>query len=186
MDPRAIRTRKALQDALLELLKTDSFDQITPRHIAAKAGLAHGTFYRHHPSKEAMLDELAKKEINDLHQRQLQLLGTSGLRAVALSYADYFIEKRELWSVLLNGGANAIVREEWLKLARSQAREHAHPGDRLPHDLSTAFATSALVEIVGWWLRQDQGHSVDFFADMLIELLFDPIRKASTSPNLKF
>jgi len=58
-DARAIRTRRALREALLGLIETRAFEQITIREIAARAGIGYATFFRHHASTEALLDDLA-------------------------------------------------------------------------------------------------------------------------------
>jgi AcrR family transcriptional regulator len=185
-DPRAVRTRKALRDALLALLETHSFDEITPRDISAKAGVARASFYLHHASKESMLDELAKDEIIKLYEHAQQVLDQMGSRVAALALCEYIERERTLWSALLNGGAGDVIRAEMLRLSRHTAAERAFPGDRLPSDLSTAYSTSGMVEIIAWWLRQNSHYSTEFVADLMVELVFNPIKTVSTSPNLKF
>src|ERR1700694_5494917 len=46
-DPRVKRTRKLLQDALLELLAEKSFDAITVQDIAERSTINRATFYAH-------------------------------------------------------------------------------------------------------------------------------------------
>src|ERR1700741_4640218 len=62
-DARAVRSGAALRDALLRLLERKPFDQITVRDICAEAGVHYATFFRHHPSKEALLDHIAAEQI---------------------------------------------------------------------------------------------------------------------------
>src|SRR5262245_59203881 len=65
-DARVIRSREALRSALLELLKAKPFEDITIRDIVAEAGIAYTTFFRHHPTKEALLNGVAAQEISRL------------------------------------------------------------------------------------------------------------------------
>ena len=58
-DPRVLRSRAGLSQALLELLESTPLEQITIRDIAATAGVGFTTYYRHYPSKEALLQDLA-------------------------------------------------------------------------------------------------------------------------------
>lgn len=51
-DPRAIRSRKAFQDAFIELLQAESYQKITVTDIAERAGFARHTFYNHYDTKE--------------------------------------------------------------------------------------------------------------------------------------
>jgi AcrR family transcriptional regulator len=185
-DPRAIRTRRALQDAFLSLLGDNSLEQITPLQIAAKAGVARGSFYLHYPTKDALLQEVARDAITTLYDLGLQALDEGGSKAAALANCRHIEENRGLWTVLLNGGALGSIREDLIRLARAVSSERSMPGDRLPAELSTAFSGSAMVEIIAWWLRQDEPYEAEFVADLMVEMVFNPIRAVSTSPHLKF
>lgn len=52
---RSARTRAALQDAALRLFERQGFDRTTVAEVAAAAGVSHMTFFRHFPTKEAVL-----------------------------------------------------------------------------------------------------------------------------------
>jgi AcrR family transcriptional regulator len=185
-DPRAIRTRKALQVAFLGLLETAAFDKVTPQQIAARAGVARGSFYLHYPSKDALLQELAREAIAVLHTLGMRALDHGGSKAAALANCRHIEANQALWSALLNGGAGGVIREELVRLAREVSQERSMPGDRLPAELSTAFSASAMMEIIAWWLRQETHYSAEFVADLMVEMVFNPIRAVSTSPFLKF
>ena len=55
-DARAVRSARAMEAALLALLARKPLEQITIREVAAEAGVSYATFFRHHPTKEALLD----------------------------------------------------------------------------------------------------------------------------------
>ena len=57
-DPRAVRTREAIQLAFKELLKEKPFQKITVTEIAERAGFARHTFYNHYETKEDILNHL--------------------------------------------------------------------------------------------------------------------------------
>ncbi len=54
-DRRARRTRKVLQDAIIELLRSESLSKITVSQIAARADVSRQAFYLHFSSKEDLL-----------------------------------------------------------------------------------------------------------------------------------
>lgn len=55
LDPRIRRTRTQLQSALVTLLESKSFSDITITDICRQADVARITFYQHYDSKEALL-----------------------------------------------------------------------------------------------------------------------------------
>jgi AcrR family transcriptional regulator len=55
-DPRILRTRRLLRDALGSLLREKSFDAITVGEITERATLNRVTFYAHFPDKYALLE----------------------------------------------------------------------------------------------------------------------------------
>src|SRR5258708_33619010 len=60
-DPRVKRTRKLLQDALLELLTEKSFDAITVQDIAERSTINRATFYTHFGDKYALFASYARE-----------------------------------------------------------------------------------------------------------------------------
>jgi AraC-like DNA-binding protein len=54
-DPRVLRSRRALGDALVELLHEQRFDDITVQDILDRAGVGRATFYAHYRNKEDVL-----------------------------------------------------------------------------------------------------------------------------------
>lgn len=55
-DPRVKRTRKAIQQAFLELIAKKDFEAITVQDITQQAGLNRATFYTHFPDKYELLN----------------------------------------------------------------------------------------------------------------------------------
>jgi AcrR family transcriptional regulator len=186
LDPRAIRTRRALRQGFLDLLEILPFNQITPQQIAEKAGVVRASFYLHYASKQTMLDEIAKDALTELYNMGSRALDEGGSKAAALANCRHIENNKSLWSALLNGGAQGIVREELLNLARKDSDERSMVGDRLPIELGYTFSSTVMMEIIAWWLRQEEYYSAEFVAELMVGLVFDPIRAVSTSPNLKF
>ena len=54
-DPRAQRTQNRLRGALLDLLRTSSWDDITVADVVAHARCSRSTFYAHYDDREALL-----------------------------------------------------------------------------------------------------------------------------------
>src|ERR1700759_5154503 len=65
-DARAVRTRAALREAMLQLLGTQALDDITILDLCQTAGIGYTTFFRHHPTKQALLEDVAAEEMAQL------------------------------------------------------------------------------------------------------------------------
>ncbi|UUZ82828.1 TetR/AcrR family transcriptional regulator [Paenibacillus sp. P26] len=80
-DPRVVRTRKMLRDALMELIREKGLEGITVRELTEKAGLYRGTFYLHY------------RDIYDLlEQSQEEML--QGIRDIAAQVSPLDFQKR--------------------------------------------------------------------------------------------
>ena len=62
-DPRVKRTRKLLQQTLLELMGEQSFDAITVQDIAMRSTLNRATFYAHFEDKYDLLDSIVREGV---------------------------------------------------------------------------------------------------------------------------
>lgn len=156
-DARAVRSNAALRDALLRLLEARPFDQITVRDICAEAGVHYATFFRHHRSKEALLEHIAAEQIATLVDLTLPIKDAVDDRTAFGALCAYVDQHRSLWAILLNGGAGAAMREEWLRRARIVSETREPVSSWLPKELGTICSTSLIVETVSWWLAQPQG-----------------------------
>jgi AcrR family transcriptional regulator len=175
-DARAVRSSAALREALLRLLGHKPFEQITVRDICAESGVHYATFFRHHASKEALLDDLAADQIATSVELTLPIRDAGDDRGSLLALCAYIDERRALWSVLLNGGAGAAMRAEWLRAARIVAETREPVGSWLPKELGTICSTSLIVETVAWWLTQPAGaYSAEQVAETLNRLIMTSV-----------
>lgn len=65
-DNRRENTKKAIQDAMTTLLKTESFNDITTTRLAKKAGISRSSFYTHYKDKFELIDSCQKTLFNQI------------------------------------------------------------------------------------------------------------------------
>lgn len=181
-DARQIRSRKALSGALLALLEEKPFDQITIREISARAGTGYATFFRHYPTKEALLGDVASEEIAKLLAMTVPVLRDTNSYQSTRALCAYVAEHRKLWSALLTGGAAGIVRDEFIRQARGLTREPLMHEDWLPADLGVVYGTGATFDLLAWWLSQEQSYSPEQIAGILHRLVIAPLVQRSVQP----
>ena len=172
MDARARRSSQALRDALMHLLETRSFDEITIRDISRQAGVHYATFFRHHETKEALLDSIAQHEIAKLNELTLAIRESDNFEGGFRALCTHVDEHRRLFSILLNGGAGAAMREEWVRQSRLVAAREEPINSWLPAELGTVFAATLIAETIAWWVAQPADrYSVDQVAKILMRML---------------
>src|ERR1700722_4343843 len=93
-DPRILRSRRMLMDALARLLIEKEFEDISVQEIADEATLNRATFYLHYPDKNALLQAMTDIRFRDLLERRaITFTDCNGaLRAIALGVCDYLAE----------------------------------------------------------------------------------------------
>ena len=177
-DARVVHTRQALRQALLQLLDEKPIEDITIREIADAAGVNYTTFFRHHTSKEELLNDIAASEIQTLFDLTLPALDPTDTRAGALALGNYVAENRALWSRLLTGGAAGRLREEFIRLTREFAAAHGSDHDWLPPEVGVIFGASGTMELLTWWLQQEPQLPVERFAKIHERLIVRPLMES--------
>ena len=143
--------------------------------ITARAGTGYATFFRHYPDKEALLGDVASAEIAELLSRSIPLLYDINSLESTRALCAYVAQHRKLWNALLTGGAAGIVRDEFIRQARALDQSVAQPKFWLPADLGVVFGTGAVVDLLSWWLAQEDEYSSDQIAGILHRLIIAPL-----------
>src|SRR6204780_5013428 len=126
-DPRVLRSRQMLMEALLRLLTQKEFDDISVQEIADEATLNRATFYLHYADKNALLQAMTAARFRDLIARRgLSFTDCEGaLRAIALGVCDYLAETTgcpsQLTKMPLEGSIIPVVEGMFLEGAAHHA-----------------------------------------------------------------
>jgi AcrR family transcriptional regulator len=173
-DPRVQRSVASLREALLELLKTKRFDQIEIRDITDAAGVSYRTFLRRFASKDELLEEIAAAEV-----RNLLMLGEAAMGADegggVRDMCEYIQRHRNLWTVLLTGGAASAMREEFMRVAKAIAITRPRVNPWLPLELSVPFVTNGIFDIFAWWMGQPEDYPIENVVKLFSVLIVDSL-----------
>jgi AcrR family transcriptional regulator len=116
-DPRILRSRRMLMDALSKLLIKKQLEYISVQEIADEATLNRATFYLHYPDKNALLQAMTDVRFRDLiERRSITFTDCNGaLRAIALGVCDYLAETTgcptQLARIPLEGSIIPVVED---------------------------------------------------------------------------
>jgi len=173
-DARAVRTRQALRTALLRLLESRPLAEITILDICDLAEVGYTTYFRHHPTKESLLDDVAAEEIAHLVGLTLPLAEAANTLTAGVALFTYVDAHRELWSTLLTGGAEGAMRNEFLRISREIAATRGREDHWPPADLVTILVVSSTIELLSWWLRQKKPLTIEQMADIHERIIIHP------------
>ena len=116
IDPRVLRSRQMLMDALTELLAKKEFEDISVQEIADQSSLNRATFYLHYPDKATLLKALSAARFGQLIAR----------RALFLLRLRRSIARHRSWSVRLPDRKPRLSRQP----VETAVRRFHHSGAR--------------------------------------------------------
>ncbi|MCE4050963.1 TetR/AcrR family transcriptional regulator [Bacillus sp. Au-Bac7] len=172
-DPRSIRSKEMIKNAVFELLaENHSVTDLTIKKITTKANLNRTTFYLHYQDIQDLLAQIADELLNSLSEK-----------ITALTHTKDLSEKQKLTQMLDNLYAHRIYLlrlfsmddfEEqlfgMLKHLVETRRDNSHTD--LPEDYVTVeIKTASLVGIIMWWIRNGLQYSSEYIAKQ-ISLLY--------------
>lgn len=174
-DPRIVRSRHMLMEALAKLLTQKNFDEISIQEIADEATLNRATFYLHYPDKNALLQAMAAERFGKLIARRgLSFTDCDGaLRAIALGVCDYLAESAgcpgQLAKMPLEGSIIPVVED----IIRKGAADHAMAPGVDPELLATTAAWAIFGSARQWYQTPDRIPAEEMATK--IELIVKPI-----------
>lgn len=158
IDRRVQRTRTALFDALVTLIRRKDYEQITVEDILSEADVGRATFYAHFTSK----DDLLRRSLDRLRQLLLAAVNGGGPAPFPLHPGwspsrvlfEHIAEFADVQSSLAGGRGAAILREAIEEVIASVLRETMPPGAAggMPRELAILHLVSTVDTVLRWWL----------------------------------
>jgi AcrR family transcriptional regulator len=178
-DPRIRRTRQLLQGALMQILGTKPFDDISVQDIADVATVNRATFYDHYTDKFALLEALIAGGFHKmLHERSVDYDGScpSAAGAIVLAACDYLTslraaqggcqERRSNVEGLEDAAMIAAIRRV---LAGGMAKHTTIPEER--RTMQSAAASWAIYGAVKEWLKMPDRPPAEAIVPEIVALI---------------
>jgi AcrR family transcriptional regulator len=174
-DPRILRSRRMLMDALARLLMKKEFEDISVQEIADEATLNRATFYLHYPAKNALLQTMTETRFRNLIERRaITFTDCHGaLRAIALGVCDYLAETTgcpsQLTRIPLEGSIIPVVED----MFKEGLALHATAPDTDAAMLATAAAWAVVGAARRWFQTPNRVPAEEMAAR--IETMVSPV-----------
>ncbi len=188
LDPRVVRTRQMLRDALVSLIAEKGFDALTVQDIAERATLNRATFYLHYQDKHELLISSLRDAIDELIA-DIGTLDDSGqliferpqrpIRRVFEHVAQHAPFYRVMMGAAGVPSFIAGVRDYIAEITRHWlTRLQPEPANsRVPLDIVANSLSWSLLGVLIWWLEHDMPHSPDFMAEQFRLIITSDLRQ---------
>jgi len=186
VDPRILRTRQLIKDALIDLLQEMELNKITVNRIAERATINRVTFYLHYDDIQDMLVKMAQEMAEEV-ESILKSTTTSQnspddigwLKLVTL--LEYIAENGRFYKVVLGSRRTPIFTERLLTIITETITESIENNSLLAtkgiqRDIAIWHGSSALIGTISAWVRKDMPYTPQFLAKQL-SLLFQSGKK---------
>lgn len=179
-DLRVRRTRKMIQEALIELTVEKGYPNITVQDIADRAMVNRSTFYRHYLDKDDLLaqcmDEVtALTSEDDAAVDKLQP-GEKEIPNGLIKLLRHIAHYSEFYRVMLSANGHPVVTDRLRRNAEERFRYLlTHPGvmptpHNSPLDMRLTYISCAGIGAITWWVENEMPCSAEELAIWMGEL----------------
>jgi AcrR family transcriptional regulator len=195
-DRRIIRSKKALREAVIELMEKRGFEGFTVNDLCEQADLNRGTFYNHFKDKDDLLATFENEVMDDLDilQDKMKDLNLSDIvigqsRGIPLPFLvelfDYLKQEGDFLHAVLGPGGDVgfgprLRDSVCTHLIQSILHEKYRHDPTAFVNYYVAFFASAYLGIIIRWLETGMQESSEEMALIAMKLLFirpgEPIR----------
>jgi AcrR family transcriptional regulator len=185
-DPRIVRTRKLLQQALVNLMKEKPFDNISVQDIAEAATINRATFYDHYPDKFALLECTVGTRFNELlAERGVTFTCASALKAIALGVCDFIADSQQLCSEK-GGQMEPHMESAIIAVVRRMLLEglQKHPSSQpISPQMIATTASWAIYGAAKEWAQTPNRPPSHAVADTIVTLVSPLLSLTDTAPH---
>ncbi|QQZ08372.1 TetR/AcrR family transcriptional regulator [Heyndrickxia vini] len=184
MDPRVVRTRQMLRDALVELIRERGYEKITVQDITRRATLNRATFYLHYRDKFDLLSQSSNEILNNLSE------------SIAFSFAEkeefdfqsgqphrsfihlfeHISANSKLYKVFLTEKNMSHFTSSMMDILVdfiSRGINNMQPEDQMltiPREIAERYFAAAFLEVITWWLEKDMPYTAQYMATLLMRI----------------
>jgi len=158
-DLRVQRTRRLIQDALIELTIQKGFAAVTVRDITRYAGVNRATFYRHYQDKFDLLDQYAR-EVYGLLDSSLGDSAEDSPDGLTKMFEHIHAHAR-FYRVKLSQNGDPAFGERIRRYIDKRLRSVLPAAQRSQPltELYLSFIVSGSVGVFGWWLEHSMPYT---------------------------
>ena len=170
-----LKTKKIIEEAMVKLLREESFDQITTVKLTKEAGISRSSFYTHYRDKYDMIERYQQvlfhqlEYIFDKHHKTPQPQET-------IKEVFEFLEREPLLAALLSENGTkeiqSFFRNKFQQLIAKdlQFRILGEPFNEIERDYAAIYLTNACFGVTQTWLTRGRHEKPEMLANFLLKM----------------
>ncbi|MDG0808668.1 TetR/AcrR family transcriptional regulator [Cohnella rhizosphaerae] len=187
-DPRIVRTRRMLRDALVELLEEMDVGKISVNRLAERATINRVTFYLHYRDIPDMMEKMAAEMIEDIRAiLQTPESGQSSARKegwpLMVNLLEHIAEHFRFYKVILATRRTTIFTEQFLTFLTGMVIERIDSPEGeanlaaagIQRDIAVWYGSSALIGTIISWLRNDMPYTPQYMVKQFMLMRRQPM-----------
>ena len=181
-DPRVLRTRQLLREALIAVILEHGYDAANIQSITERAGLRRATFYLHYRDKEELLLSMLRETTDDLMQQMESqagdLLTAEAQYTQELMTFQHVQARADLYRAILSGQGAATITRGLRDHLAARIREKCVRQGRaaslpVPVEVLANYLAAVKLNMIIWWLDQGLPYSPEEMAAMVTRLVLE-------------
>lgn len=174
----AIRSRRMIREAYMELLKEKDLSKITVTDIITRADLNRTTFYAHYPDVRGVTEEIENEIIEKMLEVLKEFQFTSFFRNPApllLKISRYLEEDTDFYRILVRANGSEIFMEKLKKVFSDHMLNDSDIPESMRQskmvELRVCYFAGGIVNLYKQWFRGDLNCTLNDIALEVSKLL---------------
>lgn len=174
----AIRSRRMIREAYMELLKEKDLSKITVTDIISSADLNRATFYAHYPDVRGVTEEIENEIIEKMLEVLKEFQFTSFFRNPApllLKISRYLEEDTDFYRILVRANGSEIFMEKLKKVFSDHMLNDSDIPESMRQskmvELRVCYFAGGIVNLYKQWFRGDLNCTLNDIALEVSKLL---------------
>ena len=175
LDLRVIKTNNVLYEALVDLLKEKTFEEIKVSDICTKALVNRSTFYAHFNDKYELFISLLNNLKEEL-ENNLKPIEEKNIKNYYLKMIEVFLNhiegKENIYKSILINNRNSIIMDMIYDTITQDINLKINENEkRVPNDIFISYYLGATVNVGIEWLKNNKKYSKEEILEYLNKLM---------------
>jgi AcrR family transcriptional regulator len=194
-DRRILKSKRAMKEALLSLMKENDLKDITISDIAREADLNRGTFYKHYQLTEDVWNEIINEVIFDLTEsfrepyKNIEVLAVNELTTSVIKIFEHVAKYKDFYTLIVHSETLVGFQHRFCQILKELALKDLSsslPDSKINKDIHISYQSYAILGMIIEWINGDFKYSSSYMAEQLLEILRHTPSNSVIKPCTKY